>query len=292
MDQDALTILQQLQQQVHDLTRSNAALTAEAQLRRTDEERRREKRIVLDADIRDIISPHLQLKGLDNSDRKKVVGAYPQPDNFPSAITDGNGLASKAITNATDRKWIITHLPGLQKDDLDVARIAAAALQRCRSMQPQQSYDFLVAALRDVLAIACDNATKNASLQLKQTFEAADAKGAYSLLDLSPGSDDLDAKDTNILQQAHVEAFQELRKFGASIRKNDRGPSGPNGGRNGRGNSGNHGGGRGRGRGGYNNRSDYNNNRWNNGNSRWNNNNNSNNNNNNNRNNDNGGSRT
>ena len=41
MDQNAIAILQQLQQQVHDLTRSNAALTAEAQLRRADEERRR-----------------------------------------------------------------------------------------------------------------------------------------------------------------------------------------------------------------------------------------------------------
>ena len=67
------------------------------------------------------------------------------------------------------------------------------------------------------MLIGVDNAQRLARTQLRQTFEATGAKGAYALLDFGPDSQDLDEKDHNLFQPAHVHALQELKKYNTAI---------------------------------------------------------------------------
>ena len=73
------------------------------------------------------------------------------------------------------------------------------------------------ASLRDALTVASDNLQRNAQLQLQQTFELAKCKGAYAMLNLEAKTNDLDYEDANLLQQPHVEALQELRRYGKAM---------------------------------------------------------------------------
>ena len=157
---------------------------------------------------------------MDQIQRKQLLRAYPKLDSgLPKCIKDENGLAAKAVGDATQRKWLITLVPTFQRDNLDVARVAATALQLSiqANDDPASKFEHMQHALRDVLVLACDNAQKLAETQLKLTFESAGAKGAYSLMDLGPDTEDLD-DDGNILQQSHVEAIQELRKFNSTFK--------------------------------------------------------------------------
>ena len=211
--------------------------------------------IELDDVVQAAIAPHLQLKPLEAHERSKIMGSYPRPEPpLPKTLRDDNGLASKAIKDAANRKLVITHLPGFQKDHLDVARIAATAWQGAMQLQDGAAkLDLLHKAIKDVLTISIDNAQKLAATQLKTTLEGAGTKGAYSLLDLGPNTDQLDFSDDNILQLAHVEAITDLCKFNNDIDKAMRTSHGGRGnggrGRGGRGFGGGRGGGRGRGRG-------------------------------------------
>ena len=78
---------------------------------------------------------------------------------------------------------------------------------------------FLLQALQDITLISVDNAQRIAKLQLRQTFEGSNAKNAQSIMDFKPDSDNvsINPKDNNILQQAHIEAIQELQRFNKSI---------------------------------------------------------------------------
>ena len=176
----------------------------------------------LHQDIIACIPGHLQQVCMDASQRKQIMRAYPKstPD-LPKIIKDDNGLGAKAISDATSRKWLTSLVPTFQRDNLDVARVAAAGLQLSFDFDGDSAarVQHLHGTLRDVLVLACDNAQKLAETQLKLTFEAAGAKGAYSLMDLSPTTQDLDFSDGNLLQQSHIEAIQELRKFNASFIK-------------------------------------------------------------------------
>jgi hypothetical protein len=99
-------------------------------------------------------------------------------------------------------------------------RVAASAWQRASScQQPAEAANFLMAAIKDIAVVAADNAQKIAQLQAQAVFEAAGAKGAYSFVKLDPKNDiiDIDQTDHSIVQQCHVEAMQELRKFSKEI---------------------------------------------------------------------------
>ena len=217
-----LSHVSQLQAQLHQLQAAS------------DQRARSGDLLPLCEDITGCIPGHLQQEPLEASRRKQVLRAYPKTDpDLPNIIKDENGLAAKAISDATSRKWITTLVPTFQRDNLDVARVAATGLQFSINNGDNDTprIKHLHGVLRDVLVLACDNAQKLAETQLKLTLEAAGAKGAYSLLDLSPNTQDLDFDDGNLLQQSHVEAIQELRRFTNSFKP--RGKGGGNGGGNG-----------------------------------------------------------
>ena len=58
-----------------------------------------------------------------------------------------------------------------------------------------------------------------AKTQLEAVFDAAKAKGAYALLQLDPAEEscDIDEKNENILQSAHVDAMAEIKKYNRSV---------------------------------------------------------------------------
>ena len=162
--------------------------------------------------LTDIVPPHLQLLPMPKEDRKKLIAPYPRYD-LPASIRDDNGLAGRSIAGS-DKKWIITHLPQLQRDNLDVARVACAAWHQAEAAPPSLRSDILERAMRDVLALAMDNAQRAAQTQLKQTFKAAGAEGAYALMALDPSKEThLDLQDNNLIQQAHADAMQDLKRF-------------------------------------------------------------------------------
>ena len=266
MNYDAPADQQQLQAMLRHLQQQVTVLQAAAAQRSGDA-------LALNDDIKACIPPHLQLTPMDQMQRKQLLRAYPKLDGgLPKCIKDDNGLAAKAVGDATQRKWLITLVPTFQRDNLDVARVAASALQLSiqANDDPASKLEQMQHVLRDVLVLACDNAQKLAETQLKLTFESAGAKGAYSLMDLGPNTEDLD-DDGNILQQSHIEAIQELRKFNSAFKSSLTVP--PHGGGGGqrnhntyRGGNGRGGFGRGRGannwrggRGNYNNRDRRNN---------------------------------
>ena len=265
MNYDAPADQQQLQAMLLNLQQQVTVLQAAAAQRAGAGDA-----LALNDEIKACIPPHLQLSPMDQMQRKQLLRAYPKLDGgLPKCIKDDNGLAAKAVGDATQRKWLITLVPTFQRDNLDVARVAASALQL--SIQdnddPASKFEQMQHALRDVLVLACDNAQKLAETQLKLTFESAGAKGAYSLMDLGPNTEDLD-DDGNILQQSHIEAIQELRKFNNAFKSSLTGGGGQRNHSTYRGDNGRGGSGRGRsaknwrgGRGNYNNRDRrYNNN--------------------------------
>jgi hypothetical protein len=196
-------------------------------------------RVDLHDDIKAAIAPHLQQSPLEDTDRKKVLSRYPKSDAFPKPIKDDNGLAGRAIPQ-TEKKWVCNHLPSAQKDALDILRVAATGWQAALATPdngPAQ-LDTLFTVVRDIVVLATDNAQRLARTQLKQTFELGGAKGAYSLMDLGPDSQALDERDYNILQQAHIESLQELKRYNKTVDEA-------------KGNNNNKSGGRGKGRGGY-----------------------------------------
>ena len=221
MQQDRENMLQQQQQQQ---ARYNALADAHALLQKQQADRsaiRESKQvpIALPPEVQGCVPPHLQLESLEAPQRKQVITSYVQHD-LPKHIRDENGLASRAITSSENRKWVVTHLPQLQRDALDVLRISTAAWVQATNMPngPQRDM-FLFQALQDITLISVDNAQRIAKLQLKQTFEGSNAKNAQSIMDFKPDSDNvsINPKDNNILQQAHIEAIQELQRFNKSI---------------------------------------------------------------------------
>jgi hypothetical protein len=268
--------LQNLQQQINVLQQANAALQQKQELQRNGLE--------LHQHVKERFAAHLQHKQiLEPAERKRTLSAYPKSNDLPSALIDSNGLAAKAVGDGQARKWALTQLPALQRETLDILRVAATGLHMGLAMQNQQQASaeqcahHLSSVLEDVIKLACDNAQRLAKTQLETIFEAAKAKGAYALLCTDPDEEgcDVDEKNDNILQAAHVDAMAEIKKYNKSVevpKQNNR-----NGGGRG-GNGGGRGGGNGwrrRGRGGNNNfrgnnnnyrgNNNYNNNRGNSG---------------------------
>ena len=179
------------------------------------------QQLVLGDTISDIVSPHLQLAATDAAERKRMLAGYPKISGFPESVKDDNGMAARAITDAEQRRWVTERMPAIQRDQLDVARVAAATWELANmSQDPEQRMHLFDKSLKDIIALSINSAQRSAEAQLKQSFTGAGAEGSYSLLDLAPNSLQLDLGDNNIFQQVHLDAMAELRKFKQSIDAN------------------------------------------------------------------------
>jgi hypothetical protein len=144
---------------------------------------------------------------------------------LPKCIKDENGLAAQAIGSSSKdcvniKKWVTERYPATQREHLEVVRVAASAWQRAgqlRTSDPQAASDLMVSALRDIIALSCESAQCAAKLQLKQVLEAAGQTSALSLIDLSADTVQIDFDNNNVLQQAHLDAFSELKTFRGAI---------------------------------------------------------------------------
>jgi hypothetical protein len=209
-------------------------------------------KIVLGETLAALVAPHLQLAPTDAAERKRILATYPKIEGFPECIKDDNGMAARAIADTEQRKWINERLPATQRDNLEIARVAAATWELAFMAEDQtQRMHLFDKGIRDIIALSINNAQRSAETQLKLSFKGAGAEGSYSLLDLTPTTLQLDMADTNIFQQAHLDSMAELRKFKQSIDANKKADNHNKGGGGGKG-----GGGKGRGGGkGYNNNS-------------------------------------
>jgi hypothetical protein len=171
-------------------------------------------------DIAQGIAPHLQLAPADTAERKRIINTYPKV-HLPKVLRDDNGLAAQAIgPDSAAKKLVLERLPAIQRDNLDTVRVAASAWQQARFMaqqDPTAALQFLYDAMRDIISLSCDSAQRAAQTQLKQTLESAGHSGAYSLIDLTPNTQQLDFGDCNILQPSHLEALLEIKQFKATI---------------------------------------------------------------------------
>jgi hypothetical protein len=228
-----------------------AALNAQ-QVQQRENKRDSEAELVLAPQIAACIPPHLQLAPLESADRKRILRRYNKVKCMPKCIKDDNGLAAHSIGSDKPeiKKWIHDRYPLLQRQHLDIARIGAVSWQEAcalRDENPAGAAEILVTAIRDIITLACDNAQCAAQQQLKQTLDAAGQSPVYALLDLSADSTILDYENTNVLQQAHMDAFTDLKDFRGAI---DAARPKQNGAGRGVGQGGNNRGGRGRGKGG------------------------------------------
>ena len=212
--QDVHARLAQLQRQVEQ--QHQQILTLSAQTEENQTRHRGDK--PLDGRIQACIAPHLQLKPMEQADRNRIIRQYNRHQGLPEPIRDSNELGGRAVTTKDDKKWLVTHLPQLQRDAIDIIRIASAAWQAAIDIQqPQRQLDLMQAAIRDITAIASDNAQRMGKLQLQQTFEAAGAKGAYTIINLEENTADIDVNEHSLFQQAHIEALQDLKRFTTTI---------------------------------------------------------------------------
>ena len=171
---------------------------------------------------------------MEAGDRSKILRGYPKIRKGPQPLTDYNGLAGKLLQAHKQKQVITKDLPGYQRDDLDVLRIAAqgwsAALNYDDNDDPAQAIQQACQALRDITYIVCDNAARKAKQQLQLTFEAVDAKGAYAVCDLDPKSNDceLDASCHSIIQDMHVAAITRIKKLSNSCKQKAHKPKNEN----------------------------------------------------------------
>jgi hypothetical protein len=188
---------------------------------------------------------HLQLPPMETAERKRVLSKY-KDGGLPKVLKDENGLAAKTVSDNAERKYLLTEIPRWQRDALDVAKVLAHAWHEAGHVQDTaHRSELLVAAVRDALLVAVDNAQRMARDQLRGVFKAAGAEGALSFF--RPDSEDVDHtrfdfKDSNVLQHEHVEAIAAYKKMANSVSNN-------NNGRRNQGNGGRRSGGKGGGRG-------------------------------------------
>jgi hypothetical protein len=208
---------QDLQQQFAQLQQQ--LLVTQQELVRLAQRSDKDARPHLCSEVLGALPTHLQLKPMEDAERKGLLRPYAKFVELPSVIKDANGLGARALGNSADKKWIVSHVPGFQSDTLDIIRIAAGTWHSAVTEQrdPAATLGLYEQAIKDILLIGADNAQRLARTQLRQTFEANGAKGAYALLDLGPDSQDLDEKDSNLFQPAHVHALQELKKYNTAI---------------------------------------------------------------------------
>ena len=111
--------LQALQQQVAALQQANTVLQHQKELQRNG--------LALCDEVKELFVAHLQFKQMDAAERKRTLNAYPKSGDLPSALTDSNGLAAKAVGDGQARKLVLTQLPALQRESLDALRVEVVA---------------------------------------------------------------------------------------------------------------------------------------------------------------------
>jgi hypothetical protein len=184
----------------------------------------RTARLELRADILEAIPPHLQLKPMEAGERKALLGKYPKAEKgLPKPLRDDNGLGAKAVQDTHERKFLFINIPLFQKEGLDILRVSAVSWDQAATAAEagdlQQSVNILFGAVRDITVLAADNAQRLADMQIKGVFDAAGVKGAHSFVRNGGGEDaDIDLDDTNVVQQAHVEAMSDLWKMASHLR--------------------------------------------------------------------------
>ena len=240
MNDDLNQLLQNMQAQL-------ASQAAELHALRANREGTVSKpKIVLGDTLGALIAPHIQLAPSDPVERKRIMSGYPKIEGFPECIKDDNGMAARAIADAEQRKWVTERLPAIQRDHLDVARVAAASWELAfMADSPEHRLQLFDKGIRDIITLSVNNAQRSAETQLKQSFKSAGAEGSYSLLDLTPNTLQLDLSDTNVFQQAHLDSMAELRKFKQSIGANKKSHTHNNRGGGGKGGGKGRGGGKG-----------------------------------------------
>ena len=196
--------------------------------------------------VADALALHLQLPPMETAERKRVLSKY-KDGGLPKVLKDENCLAAKTVSHDNaERKYLLTEIPRWQRDALDVAKALAHAWHEAGHVQDTaQRSELLLAAVRDALLVAVDNAQRMARDQLRGVFKAAGAEGALSFF--RPDSEEVDNsrfdfKDCNVLQHEHVEAIAAYKKMANSVSNN-------NNGRRNQGNGGRRSGGKGGGRG-------------------------------------------
>ena len=219
MDHDTLAALQGLHQKIQEQEQRIAQQQGQINLLTSISPAKvKGGGIELAQPIRESFAPHLQIKPLTQAERNAVVKRYPKPGQLPKPITDENGLGARAITGASDKKWLLTNIPQFQRDAIDVLRMATSAWQSALTARSaEEQAKILLSAITDITGIAGDNAQKLAQAQLKTTFEAGGAKGAYTIMDLAGDSAEIDFNEHSLFQQAHIEALQDLKKYNLSI---------------------------------------------------------------------------
>ena len=219
MDQHAA---EQLVQTINDLQQQMQALRQDQETLRSAAEA---KTVTLSDTVRHAISPHLQYKPLEKSERKKLLAVFPKLPELPKSISDENGFAGRAL-QGKEKQILTKDVVGFQRDALEVLRAAASAWHIAGSRAQQQdaagALSSALDALKAITVLACDNAQRLADWQLKYCLEAAGAKNAESLLSRKADDSDFDTTDSNIFQQSHVDAIAEMRKYNASMDANIR----------------------------------------------------------------------
>lgn len=194
--------------------------------------------LALSDEVAAAIPLHLQYPPMESSERKKLLSRYPKIDG-PRSVADENGLASRLLKGQPNQLLITKQLPSFQKDCLDILRISASSWQKATELlqhgQKQAAGELLMQAIKDITSMASDNAQRIARFQLQQTFEAANVRSAYSLMDFTNQEQPIDSTDNSILQQSHLDAMAELRKFQAAVDKNKGKSNTNNGNRGGKG---------------------------------------------------------
>lgn len=157
----------------------------------------------------DFVSPHLQLEGLNLSERKQILSMYPEAQNFPKPILDSNGLGSFGINDPQTKKFITELAPAVQRGALDVARMSLAAHHHLNN--GSLSAEQLCKILRDITQVSIDNAQIMAKKQLNLSLSARKAKGAESLADV------IDIDDTNVIQKKMLQLCLTLKISRSSL---------------------------------------------------------------------------
>ena len=232
---DVFQAIGALQAQLHDLQRREADRAAGSASRGLE----------LEDQVLIAIPAHLQLSPAEAAQRKRIVGKYPKTDDLPRALSDTNGLASKMLGDSRERKYLLTVLPGVQRDALECTRVAATAWHVALSLpDPVQRANYLLEAVKDLAVLSVDTAQRAADTQIRGIFEAAGHKGALTFVRTSPDAEvDIDVGDHNIIQACHVDAVKEMSGFAKDIKYNSRNGGGNNTNRNARGGGNGHSGG-------------------------------------------------
>jgi hypothetical protein len=171
--------------------------------------------------LQDIIPAHpQQARFLQDDDRRKLLRGIPKYEGL-EPVTDKNGLATKGMA-ADKKKWITKDLVNIQKEYMDIIRVAANAITAIQE-SPEESAQMVQDSLETIAKLAADSVQKSAGLQLQQCLEFAKATGSEYLIKYED-NENFSHEDRNIFQQAHLDAVKEFKRFAKQVESAKEGP--------------------------------------------------------------------